>query len=786
MKHKIDFEECMKDSPSFRLSIENAEIRIHDLEAGMEKLVKTSKEMTDAGKIYNANFGNFITSVKDLTVYFNEDTFVMGNVMKFVQVLSDLKSYHVMLEDQIGRAVSTVLNNFVKKDIKRVKDTKKYFDKITEELDTALNKNAQIIKAKPQEAEESRKLVLATRSAFGVTAFDYSLQINELQSKERQDVLNTLMSFMNAQYTFFHQGFDLLKDLQPTCKGLGNKIQNMNERAQAESKEMEGRRSMIPKIEEFWEIAFDGTKIPVTMEGYLYKRATNAFKTWNRRWFTIKNNQLIYQKRSKGIITIAAEDLRLCNVKPFEEIERRFCFEVVSPGKTIVLQADSEQIRHSWIQAMQAGINSAFNLMSPRPSSVSQSSLETVGSSLHDKPGEDEECKKQSFRSKIQLLPGNEKCADCKQDQATWACINFGITVCIACSGVHRSMGVHLSKVRSLTLDKWEPETAKVMLELGNAKINQIYEGKVDESIAQPAIPHCSNAMREKWIRAKYQHKHFVCKESSIFTEKRNRFRRFKENKKQRSSRRKAKEKEKENATVKTAVSEDSGLGGSTDQIPSSPELPRNLEEELLDIVQTGFATSDSSDAEYMDDSPTNGETPSFSPQQNLYIAAASGLLPQMCECLAQGANVNEMDDNDKMRTPLHKAVTSCSLTAVEYLLLNGAKVNVPDQNCQTVLHLATQLGNTGMVCLLLKRGADQTAKDVDGQDPIMIAITTTNADIVTLLRLARLNEEIRETEMHPGDETMTFQEVFRDFTDLACDSPEKLHRNSQGKDDPV
>lgn len=775
MKQKIDFEECMKDSPSFRLSIENAEAHIHDLEARMDKLVKSCREMTDAGKVYNTNFGHFITSVKDLTVYFNEDTFVSSNIMKFVQVLSDLKSYHVMLEDQIGRAVSTVLNNFVKKDIKRVKDTKKYFDRITEELDGALNKNCQIIKGKPQEAEECRKLVLATRSAFGHTAFDYSLQINELQSKERQDVLNSLMSFMNAQYTFFHQGFDLLKDLQPTCKELGNKIQNMNERAIAENKEMEGRRNMIPKIEQFWEIAFDGTKVPVTMEGYLYKRATNAFKTWNRRWFTIKNNQLIYQKRSKGSITIAAEDLRLCNVKPFEEIERRFCFEVVSPGKTIVLQADSEQIRHSWVQAMQAGINSAFNVMSPRPESLSESSVETVGSFLPDKAVEEDDSRKQSFRSKIQSLPGNEKCADCKQDRPTWACINFGTTVCIACSGVHRSMGVHLSKVRSLTLDKWEPETAKVMLELGNTKINQIYEGKVDESIAQPAIPHCSNATREKWIRAKYEHRSFVRKESSIFIEKRNRFRRLKDNKKQRSSRRKGKDRD--DATVKTAVSEDSGLGGSTDKIPSSPELPRNLEE--------GFATSDSSDAEYMDDSPTNGETPSFTPQKNLYAAAASGLLPQMAECIAQGANVNEMDDNDNMRTPLHKAVTSCSLTAVEYLLLNGAKVNVPDKSCKTVLHLATQLGNTGMVCLLLKRGADQTAKDINGQDPIMIAINTTNADIVTLLRLARLNEEIRETEMHPGDETMTFQEVFRDFTDLACDNPEKLHRNSQSREDP-
>lgn len=783
MKHKIDFEECMKDSPTFRHSIENAELRVHDLETRMEKLVKTCKELTDAGKVYNNAFGHFITSVKDLTVYFNEDTFVMSNIMKFVQVMSDLKSYHVMLEDQIGRAVSTVLNNFIKKDIKKVKETKKYFDRITEELDTALNKNSQVIKAKPQEADDARKLVVATRSAFGHTAFDYSFQLNELQSKERQDVLNTLMSFMNAHYTFFHQGFDLLKDLQPTCKDLGNNIKNMNERAQAESKEMEGRRNMLPNIEHFWEIAFDGTKVPVTMEGYLYKRATNAFKTWNRRWFTIKDNQLIYQKRSKGVITIAAEDLRLCNVKPFEEIERRFCFEVVSPGKTIVLQADSEQIRHSWIQAMQAGINSAFNVMSPRPASASVTSENSDASKTDDKPTEkhEEENRKMSFRGKIKSLPGNEKCADCKRDDPTWACINFGTTVCIACSGVHRSMGVHLSKVRSLTLDKWEPETVKVMLELGNTKMNQIYEAKVDESIAQPALPHCANATREKWIKAKYEHRKFVSQDSVLGENQSSRFRRFKENKKQRSGRRKGKEKEAkaektDDAAVKKAVSEDSGLGGSTDKIPSSPELARNLEE--------GFATSDSSDAEFMDDSPTNGEAPSVSPQQNLYAAAASGVLPRMAECLAQGANINEMDDEDNMRTPLHKAVTSGSLTAVEYLLLNGAKVNVPDKNSQTVLHLATQLGNTGMVCLLLKRGADQSAKDVDGQDALKIAINTTNADIVTLLRLAQFNEEMRESELNPGDETMTFQDVFKDFTDLASYSPEKLKRNSQEKED--
>ncbi len=58
--------------------------------------------------------------------------------------------------------------------------------------------------------------------------------------------------------------------------------------------------------------------------------------------------------------------------------------------------------------------------------------------------------------------PGNDKCADCDGEAPNWASINLGIMLCIECSGIHRSLGVHISKVRSVTLDDWDPDLQKV------------------------------------------------------------------------------------------------------------------------------------------------------------------------------------------------------------------------------------------------------------------------------------------------------------------------------------
>ncbi|XP_066544630.1 arf-GAP with coiled-coil, ANK repeat and PH domain-containing protein 2 [Amia ocellicauda] len=234
----------------------------------------------------------------------------------------------------------------------------------------------------------------------------------------------------------------------------------------------------------------------IAMEGYLFKRSHNRFKTWQRRWFSIQNNQLVYQKTLKDKPTVFIADMRLCTVKPSEDSQRCFCFEVISPSKSYMLQADSEDLRKDWIQAIRNSIVTAFE---------EKMDQKQMGMKRNGK----------SVLKQVLSIPGNANCCDCGNPDPRWASINLGITLCIECSGIHRSLGVHISKVRSLTLDNWEPESIELMCELGNGVINDIYEARREELDAEK--PQAGNPREkiEAYIRAKYINKAFVPKDTA-------------------------------------------------------------------------------------------------------------------------------------------------------------------------------------------------------------------------------------------------------------------------------
>ncbi|CAF0773886.1 unnamed protein product [Brachionus calyciflorus] len=110
----------------------------------------------------------------------------------------------------------------------------------------------------------------------------------------------------------------------------------------------------------------------------------------------------------------------------------------------------------------------------------------------------------------MKSVPGNMTCADCDAPNPVWASLNHGSLICIECSGIHRNLGTHLSRVRSLELDDWSNELVQLMTSIGNKMINSVYEancGKYGKPKPNPGTP---REEKEKWIRAKYESKLFL------------------------------------------------------------------------------------------------------------------------------------------------------------------------------------------------------------------------------------------------------------------------------------
>jgi Arf-GAP/GTPase/ANK repeat/PH domain-containing protein 1/3 len=91
-----------------------------------------------------------------------------------------------------------------------------------------------------------------------------------------------------------------------------------------------------------------------------------------------------------------------------------------------------------------------------------------------------------------------------------WASINLGVLICIECSGVHRQLGSHISRVRSLDLDEWPPGHLAVMTSLGNRLANAIWESGLARSGMRKPEASSSQEEKERYIVAKYSRKEFL------------------------------------------------------------------------------------------------------------------------------------------------------------------------------------------------------------------------------------------------------------------------------------
>ncbi|XP_051046723.1 arf-GAP with GTPase, ANK repeat and PH domain-containing protein 1 isoform X6 [Phodopus roborovskii] len=197
-----------------------------------------------------------------------------------------------------------------------------------------------------------------------------------------------------------------------------------------------------------------------------------------------------------------SKDMSSLHISPNSEQEENFEFIIVSlTGQTWHFEATTYEERDAWVQAIESQILASLQSCE---SSKNKSRLTSQSEAMA----------LQSIRN----MRGNAHCVDCDAQNPNWASLNLGALMCIECSGIHRNLGTHLSRVRSLDLDDWPMELIKVMSSIGNELANSVWE-ESSQGRTKPSLD-STREEKERWIRAKYEQKLFLvplpCTEFSL------------------------------------------------------------------------------------------------------------------------------------------------------------------------------------------------------------------------------------------------------------------------------
>ncbi|KAF4505202.1 hypothetical protein G6O67_007177 [Ophiocordyceps sinensis] len=265
--------------------------------------------------------------------------------------------------------------------------------------------------------------------------------------------------------------------------------------------------------------------------GHVDPRTLNK-QGWHKFWIVLDQGKLSEYSNWKQRLDLHMDpiDLRMASVREARNAERRFCFEVITPSFKRVYQATSEEDMNSWIVSINNALQSAMEGRAVQEKSLSHGAhhphhhssagsgmplrritvgarptmIRTPSSGYEEKPDK----LLQMVRDADQ---GNYWCADCGSgSKVEWVSINLGIVLCIECSGIHRSLGTHISKVRSLTLDikSFTIDIVEVLLLIGNRVSNMVWEAKVE--MPNKPSAQATREQRLRFITAKYVERAFV------------------------------------------------------------------------------------------------------------------------------------------------------------------------------------------------------------------------------------------------------------------------------------
>eukprot|EP00808_Paulinella_micropora_P021165 g68227.t1 len=360
--------------------------------------------------------------------------------------------------------------------------------------------------------------------------FDLDALIRAIDAKRETTVLNPLHGLMNSYTNFFKQGYDLLAPMDGDLKTLAKHVKQSNKHAQKQvSASKEEKNQNLREYEKEAESVKASSNAPAVSgsgirdlettqktsdssekNGYLYMPDFHHTVAWVELQGMALEMQPMNGLRPDTRQYPQMLPIQLCTVKEARETKLRFAFSVITPQKTVTLQADNQKDMMEWISVIQNAILSGLDNNQQAGGKPSTTSPEQKKQQMEE---EKERKAKEKMLKDLQKIKGNQICADCDSPDPDWVSLNLGILICMECSGVHRAMGVHISKVRSIKLDKIDNFLMQYLKTIGNKNSNKIWEASL---ISNPAhmkmrpTRQSDRGLREQFIRDKYEKKQFV------------------------------------------------------------------------------------------------------------------------------------------------------------------------------------------------------------------------------------------------------------------------------------